>query len=304
MCYHCATNPSIMAVLSLLSHYGVTFTVTSSRCRLHVGHGFIVAITVSPLSSHRCSAFAVASLQFHHHHCGFVITVVVLLSLSWCRLHHRIVTVLLSLSWCHLCICHGFVVAVTVLPLGQSWFHVHRRGVAFTLVTVSSLPLRCCLHCHIVTVSSSQLHCCGAFAVASLWFHRHHCSVAFIIALSQCSLPFHHCRHGVAFIIASSRCRHRGFVVVVLLSPFCCCGFVIAVLLLWFCCCCFVVAVLLLFSLLHHRGFVVASWCRRCHGCGHGCGCGHHGHGCGRIVVIAVVVVSLWSLLLHRGRCC
>jgi len=216
MCYHCATNPSIMAVLSLLSHYGVTFTVTSSRCRLHVGHGFIVAITVSPLSSHRCSAFAVASLQFHHHHCGFVITVVVLLSLSWCRLHHRIVTVLLSLSWCHLCICHGFVVAVTVLPLGQSWFHVHRRGVAFMLVVVSLLPLWCHLCHRIVMVSSSQLRHCGAFAVTSSQFHC--CIVMVLLSPLQCRL---HIGHG--FIVA----------ITVLPSLSHCHSVVIAVALLW-----------------------------------------------------------------------
>src|SRR6267142_1027428 len=204
MCYHCATNPSIMAVLSLLSHYGVTFTVTSSRCRLHVGHGFIVAITVSPLSSHRCSAFAVASLQFHHHHCGFVITVVVLLSLSWCRLHHRIVTVLLSLSWCHLCICHGFVVAVTVLPLGQSWFHVHRRGVAFMLVVVSLLPLWCHLcHC-IIMVSSSRFCCCGFVVTILLLWLCYCCFVVVVLLLLFCC-----CCFVVVFTVASSR--------------FCCC---------------------------------------------------------------------------------
>src|SRR6266850_775540 len=235
MCYHCATNPSIMAMSSLLSHHSVTFTVALSRCRLHVSHGFVVAIMV--------------------------------------------------------------------LPSHQSWFCVHHRGVAFMLVVVSLLPLWCRLCHRIVVVSSSQLRCCGAFAVASLWFHRHHCSVAFIIALSQCSLPFHHCRHGVAFIIASSRCRHRGFVVVVLLSPFCCCGFVIAVLLLWFCCCCFVVAVLLLFSLLYHCGrcccivvvvveVMVVSWLwARCSCCGcHSCCC-----------VVVVVLSSLLLSLLHRG---
>src|SRR6267142_2709124 len=236
MCYHCATNPSIMAVLSLLSHYGVTFTVTSSRCRLHVGHGFIVAITVSPLSSHRCSAFAVASLQFHHHHCGFVITVV-------------------------------------VSPLHLSWFCCCRHGVAFGSVVVPCSPSWCCLHVG-----------CG-----------------FIVAIVVSPLSLHY--HGVviAVLLLWFCCHH--FVVVALLLLFCCCGFVVAVLLLLFCCCfhCCIIAVLLL-----PRGVIVAvmSLRRRGHGCGHGCGCGHHGHGCGRIVVIAVVVVSLWSLLLHRGRCC
>src|SRR6267142_2356163 len=304
-CYDCAIHPSIMALSSLLSHHSVTFTVALSRCRLHVSRGFVVAITVSPLSSHCCSAFAVASSQFHHRHCGFVITVVVLLSPSWCRLHHRIVMVLLLLSWCHLCICHGFVVAIMVLPSHKSWFCVHHRGVAFMLVVVSLLPLWCRLCHRIVVVSSSQLRCCGAFAVASLWFHRHHCGVAFIIALSQCSLPFHHCRHGVAFIIASSRFCHCCFVVVVLLLLFCCCCFIVAftVASSRFCCClvvsslqsCHCVVVVMVVVMVVVVVVVVALWLwlLLCYG--------HH-RGC---CIIVVLSWSSWSWLWScRSHCC
>src|SRR6267142_910294 len=133
MCYHCATNPSIhhrccriAAVSSPLSHYGVTFTVTSSwfcrchcdvafivallRCRCHsrvvavpsLSHccGFVVAVMVSLLSLH-CRGFvvAVAVLPLPSHCHGFII-VAVLPSLSHCR--SVIVPVLLSPLWCRL----------------------------------------------------------------------------------------------------------------------------------------------------------------------------------------------------------
>src|SRR6267142_324192 len=139
MCYHCATNPSIhhccrriTAVSSPLSHHGVTFTVMSSqfhRCHCDVAfiitllrchcrscviavpslshcRGFVVAIMVSPLSSH-CRGFVIAvmvlplHLSRFCHRCYGVAFVSVAVSslLSWCCLHHRIVTVLSSL-WC------------------------------------------------------------------------------------------------------------------------------------------------------------------------------------------------------------
>src|SRR6266850_1821726 len=97
MCYHCATNPSIhhccchvATVSSPLSHHGVTFTVMSSWfhlrhcivavlllpswCHLHICHGFIVAVVVSPScrSWFRCCrrgvAFVVALSRFHCRH--------------------------------------------------------------------------------------------------------------------------------------------------------------------------------------------------------------------------------------------
>src|SRR6266850_282747 len=110
MCYRCATNPSIhhrrrhvAAVLSLLSHHGVTF--------------------------------AVALLWFHccHHDVAFVIT---LSRFRHC--HHGVafvsVTVLSSLSWCHLRVGHGFVVAVTVSPSSS---HCHSFVIIVVLPSLS-----------------------------------------------------------------------------------------------------------------------------------------------------------------------
>src|SRR5882672_4545106 len=118
MCYHCATNPSILhccchvaAVSSLLSHHGVTFIVALLRCRccscvvvvpsLSHCHGFVIAVMVSPSSSH-CCGFVVAIVvspshlsQFCRRCCGVAfVSVMVSSSLSWCCLHRRIVTVL------------------------------------------------------------------------------------------------------------------------------------------------------------------------------------------------------------------
>src|SRR6267142_2276555 len=132
MCYHCATNPSI-----------------------HHHHRCIAAVS-SPLSHHGV-AFAVASLRFRRRHCGVTFTsVMVSLSPSWCRLRVGrgfIVTVVVLPSLSH---CHGFIVVVVLPSLS------HCRGV---VVTVSLSPLRCHLHHRIVTVLSSQSHRCGAFAV-------------------------------------------------------------------------------------------------------------------------------------------
>src|SRR6266850_1893400 len=119
MCYHCATNPSIhhrchcvAAVSSPLSHHGVTFVITLSRfchrrhsvtfasvtvlssllwCCLRVGHGFVVAVAVLPLSSH-CHGFVVVVVLPSSSHCHGVI-VMVSLSPLWCHLHRRIVAV-------------------------------------------------------------------------------------------------------------------------------------------------------------------------------------------------------------------
>src|SRR6266850_2728 len=92
MCYHCATNPSIhhccrhiAAVLSPLSHHGVTFTVTSLRfCRCHYGVTFVITL-----------------LWFCRRRCGVAFASV---------------TVLSSLLWCCLRVGRGFVVAIAVLP--------------------------------------------------------------------------------------------------------------------------------------------------------------------------------------------
>src|SRR6266850_1554690 len=152
MCYHCATNPSIhhhcchiTTVSSLLSHHGVTFTVTLSQFRhCHCDVAFIVTLLRCCC---RSRVVAVPSLL----HCrGFVVAVMV------------------SPSSSH---CHGFVV-VAVLPLSS-----HCRSV---VVTVSLSPLWCRLRRRIVAVSSSQSHCCGAFAVTSLRFHCRRRRVTFI----------------------------------------------------------------------------------------------------------------------------
>src|SRR6267142_2219671 len=191
MCYHCATNPSIhhhchhvAAVSLLLSHHGVTFTVTSLRFRrCHCDVTFIVAL----LRCHYCShVIAVPSLS---HCCGFVVAVMV----SPLSLH-----------------CRGFVVTVVVSPSHLSWFCRRCCGVAFVSVVVSSSPLRCCLCRLIVAVLLSPLWCrlriCHGFVVAvvvspscRLWFHRRRCGVAFVVALSR----FCCCRGG-AFISARS----------------------------------------------------------------------------------------------------
>src|SRR6267142_6082659 len=120
------------------------------------------------------------------------------------------------------------------------------HGVAFTSVTVSLLPLQCCLRCRIIVVLLLPLCCCSAFAVALLRLRHPRCSVAFVVTLSPfhrhivavllspswCRLRvchgfviaiavspsrwslFHHCHHGVAFVVASLRCHYRSCVVV------------------------------------------------------------------------------------------
>ena len=184
MCYHCATNPSIhhhcrcvAAISSLLSHHGVTFTVTSSwfrRC--HCDVTFIVALSwcrccsrivaVSLLQSHCCGAFAVA-LSWFCHRCHGVTFIIALSRFCCCRRGVTFASVMVSLLllWCHLHVGHGFIITIMVSPSHWSWFHCHYHGVAF-----------------IVTLSR---------------FHRRH-GVAFIVALSWC-----HC-HGFIVAIAVS----------------------------------------------------------------------------------------------------
>src|SRR6267142_1349103 len=99
------------------SHCRHVVTAVTSWCRLHIGCGFVVAIVVSPLSSHRG---------------GVVIAVMSLRGL--CR---RIVAVSSSPSWCCLRVCHGFVIAVTVLPSHRSWFCHCRHQKKSTFLTTS-----------------------------------------------------------------------------------------------------------------------------------------------------------------------
>src|SRR6267142_1528577 len=97
MCYRCATNPSI--------HH-------------HRRH---IAAMSSPLS---------------HHGVAFTL-VVVSSSPSQCHLCRRIVAVSSSPSWCCLRVCHGFVIAVTVLPSHRSWFCHCRHQKKSTFLTTS-----------------------------------------------------------------------------------------------------------------------------------------------------------------------
>src|SRR6267142_2347689 len=114
MCYHCATNPSIhhrchhvAAVLSPLSHHGVTFTVTSSQfCRCHCNVAFIVALL-------RCRCRS---------------RIVAVPSLSHCR--GFVIAIMVSLLSSHCC---GFVVAIVVSPSHLSRFCCRHCGVAFVV---------------------------------------------------------------------------------------------------------------------------------------------------------------------------
>src|SRR6266850_2186478 len=146
MCYRCATNPSIhhhcghvTAMLSPLSHHGVTFMlviVSSLPLRCHLCCR-IVAVLSLPLCC--CGAFAVALSQFHR--------------------PHRSVT---------------FVVAIVVSPSCLSRFHRCHCGVTFASVAVSSLPLQCCLHvgCGFIVAIVVSPSCWS-------WFRRCHCGVTF-----------------------------------------------------------------------------------------------------------------------------
>src|SRR6266850_105188 len=155
-----------------------------------------------------------------HHHCRRVAALT-----SWCHLRHRIVVVLSSPSWCRLRICHGFVIAVVVLPSCRSQFRCRRRGVAFVIalswfrcccgvafiITLS----RCCHHGFVVAVPL-LLHCCG-----------------FIVAIAMSPLSSHcrsvRCHFIIAIVVSPSSLHRHGVVVAVLLSLlrcrfcFCCC---------------------------------------------------------------------------------
>ena len=113
----------------------VVVSLLLSWCRLHVSCGFVVAIVVLPLLSHRCSV-VVASLQ-----CCCRSRVIVVPSLL--HRHSFIIAVAVSPLSSH---CHGFVVVV-VLPSSSHCCSV--------IVTVLSSPLRCRLHigCSFVVAS-------------------------------------------------------------------------------------------------------------------------------------------------------
>src|SRR6266850_178950 len=114
MCYHCATNPSILhccchvAAVSLLQlrrcgaftvtlsrfchrRHGVTFVIALLWfCRRHRGVAFTsVTVLSSLLCCLHCHIVAVLSSRFRHRHCGvtFVVT------LSQCRRRSRVVVV-------------------------------------------------------------------------------------------------------------------------------------------------------------------------------------------------------------------
>src|SRR6266850_7037116 len=116
-------------------HHGVAFALVMvlslpSQCCLHIGCGFIVAIIVSPLSSHCHSVtFVVTLLQ-----CCLRHRIIIVLLLLWCCLHHCIVMV--SLSWVHhhhfivvpLLSHHcSFIIAIVVLPSLLHCRGVHRH---------------------------------------------------------------------------------------------------------------------------------------------------------------------------------
>src|SRR6266850_2578307 len=187
LCYQ-STYPSS----SSSRHHRVIATVTS-WCHLHVGHGFVVAIVVSPLLSH-CRGVVVAVMSLRCLRCHIV---AVSSSPLQCRLHCRIVVVSSSPSWCHLHVCHSFIVAIAVSPSRRSQFRCRHCGVAFTSVAVSSSSLQCCLrigHGFAIAIVVSPSH--------RSQFHRHHCGVAFT-SVAVSSLPSQ-CRLHLRIIAVSS----------------------------------------------------------------------------------------------------
>src|SRR6267142_1318443 len=234
LCYQ-----SIYPSSSSSRRHRVIATVTS-WCHLHVGRGFVVAITVSPLSSH-CRGVVIAIVSLRCLHCRIVM---VSSSPSQCRLHCHIVAVSSLPLWCHLHVCRGFVItivvspsslhcrhfviAIMVLPSHLSRFHHCCHGVTFASVVALSSPSPCHLHVShsfVIAIAMSPLrrsqfrHCCHSVTFMSVvvsllpsWCHlrrrivmvsssqSHRCG-AFAVALSWFR---HHC-HGVAFIVALSQ---------------------------------------------------------------------------------------------------
>src|SRR6267142_2191663 len=333
--WFCCPRRSVAFIVALLQFrhccHGVAFVFVTvsllpSRCRLHIGCSFVVAVAVSPscrsqfYRCHRSVTFIITSSRCYHyscvvvvpslsHCCGSVVAIAVLPSLShcchfivaivvspsclsrFCRRRHSVaftsVAVSLSPLWCRLHISRGFIVAIAVLPSHQSWFCRRHRGVAFTSVTVLSSPSWCCLHVgHGFIVTVTVLP--SSFHCC--------CGVAFIVALSWCH------RHGfvVAIVVSPScwlqfRCCHRGVAFIVTLLRCCHHSCVIAVPSLSHRCS-FVIAVAVSPSSLHHHSVIITillslSWC--CH--------------CGFIIAswcyrCSHIVVSLWLWLGSWSR--
>jgi len=178
--------------------------------------------------------------------------------------HIVVITIIITVSplLSHHC---SLIIAIMVLPL--------------LLVTVSLLPMWCCLCCHIVAVSSLQSCHCGAFIVTLSWCHHRWCIVAvplllhrygFIVAitvsLSQCHLchrivvvlllQFHHHHRSVTFVVTSLQCHHCSFIVTITIASLqChihCCGVTVIVMVLqsslWYCSHCCSVAFIVMVS--------------------------------------------------------
>src|SRR6267142_210334 len=144
---------------------------------------------------HRGVAFVIALSQCCCCHC-----VIVVPSLSHC--HGFVVPVAVSPLSSH---CHGFIIAIVVLPSRRSQFCRCHCSVAFTSVTVLSLPSWCCLHISrgfviAIAVSPSLSHHCGVIvAVASLW-----CLCCHIVTVLSSLLRCHLCHHIVAILLLPS----------------------------------------------------------------------------------------------------
>src|SRR6267142_1652472 len=167
-CHRCYSVAFVIALSPFRRRrHGVAFTSVTvssspSQCHLHVGHGFVIAIAVSPS----------CWLRFHRCHCG--VTFVVAL-LQCCRCSRVVVVP----SLLHR---HSFVVTIMVLPSSS-----HRHGFIVVMVLPSSS------HCRsvIVTVSLSPLRCrlligrsfIIAITVSPSLSHR--CSVVITVALLQ-----------------------------------------------------------------------------------------------------------------------
>src|SRR6267142_1978765 len=315
-CYDCAIHYSFF--------FHIAIKTVENKFSLFVKYKHVLplcyqSIYPSSLSSRRRHIVA-AVTSWCHLHCH----VVTVSSLPLrCRLHRHIVAVSLSQSHC----CGAFAVALSrfchrrhgvTFIIALSRFCRRRCGVAFMSVAVLSSPSRCCLHCRIVTASSGS-QCClhrHIVAVSSSQFRHRHCGVAFVVALLWCRR-----RSRIVVVpLVSHRCSFIVTVAMLPSSSHCCgvcCHFIITIVVSPSSLHCHSVVVAVLLSLLQccfRCRIVITLWCHRCshvvawswswswswshHGRG------HHGHGCGCVVVVAVIVASLWSLLLHCGRCC
>src|SRR6267142_2017449 len=123
--------------------------------------------------------------SIHHHHCCCCSVAFIITLLWFCCCCHGVafmsVMVLSSLSQCHLCVSHGFIVAVAVSPSHQSQFCCCHHGVAFVVAS-----LQCHLCHHIIAVLPSSLHCCGFIIIAVLPSSLHCCGVVITVASLWC----------------------------------------------------------------------------------------------------------------------